>query len=185
MRDLYRKGANVIQTAARERMTNGAPVESVARWLVRARNELKNSIRLKGPVLFKSLAELRNTVKNKNPLGPTYEGLRAVKTDQQIIEKVAETSATFNKSPGVLRAVGMTLQVASFVVGATQNSPESLPPLPKSEDELVQIEITRLRLGIPVDANIDSQWTPEKELLFADRPVRLHARRGRNGPRNR
>jgi len=156
MRDLYQKGANVIQTVAREKLDKGAAIEGVARWVVRARNDLKTSIRLKGPPLFKKIAELRNQVKYKSPAGPTYEGLRTLKTDEQIIQKVTETSAAFNKSGRILRSVGLTLEVASFVVAATQDSPDSLPPLPRSEDDLVEIEIVRLRLGIPFDANIDT-----------------------------
>jgi len=156
LRDLYQKGASVIQNAARDRVGGGEAIENVARWVVRARNELKAAIRAQGPVLFKKIAELRNQVKYKNPLGPTYEELRAVKTDEQIIARMTETSATFNKSGRVLRSVGLTLEVASFLVAATQDSPDSLPALPKSEEDQVKAEVTRLRLGIPFDANIDT-----------------------------
>ncbi len=171
LRDLYQKGANVIQNAARDRVAGGEAIENVARWVVRARNELKLSIRARGPALFQKIAELRNRVKYGNPTGPTYEELRAAKTDEQIIARMTETSAAFNKSGRLLRAVGLTLEVASFVVVATQDSPASLPPLPKSEEDQVKTEITRLRLGIPFDANIDTHGHLKKNSYLQIDPM--------------
>ena len=171
LRDLYQKGANVIQNAARDRVAGGEAIENVARWVVRARNELKLSIRARGPALFQKIAELRNQVKYGNPTGPTYEELRAAKTDEQIIARMTETSAAFNKSGRLLRAVGLTLEVASFVVVATQDSPASLPPLPKSEEDQVKTEITRLRLGIPFDANIDTHGHLKKNSYLQIDPM--------------
>src|SRR5215472_13770807 len=98
-----------------------------------------------------------------NPVGPSYEAASASRTAEEIIDGVAKTSPGFNKSAKILRAVGVTLEVASFVVAATQDSPESLPPLPKSEEAQVETEITRLRLGIPADANIDSHGHLKKD----------------------
>jgi hypothetical protein len=171
LRDLYQKGANVIQSAARGRVAGGEELESVARWVVRARNQLKVSIRAQGPALFKQIAEARNRIKYGNSAGPTYEQLRIAKTDEQIIARMTETSTAFNRSGQFLRSVGLTLEVASFVVAATQDSPDSLPPLPKSEDDQVKTEITRLRLGIPFDANIDTHGHLKKNSYLQIDPM--------------
>lgn len=171
LRDLYQKGANVIQNAARDRVAGGEALENVARWVVRARNQLKTSIRAQGPALFKKIAELRNQIKYGNSLGPTYEQLRIAKTDEQILARMTETSSAFNKSGQFLRSVGLTLEVASFVLAATQDSPDSLPPLPKSEDDQVKTEITRLRLGIPFDANIDTHGHLKKNSYLQIDPM--------------
>jgi hypothetical protein len=163
MRDMNQQGANAIQSMARTKLMKGEEIEQVARWVVKSRNELKEEVRAVGPVLFKKLAEMRNRIKYGNPVGPSYEAASASRTAEEIIDGVAKTSPGFNRSAKILRAVGVTLEVASFAVAATQDSPESLPPLPKSEEDQVATEITRLRLGIPADANIDRHGHLKKD----------------------
>ena len=166
LRELYRSSSEGIQTAARALLKAGKSEEFAARWVVRQRNLLKHEIRLKGPALFRKIAEARNLKKYGDPLGPNHAGLRtgqrgpgmanaAAKTDAQILEDVAKTSRAFNVGAKALKVVSVSLGVATFVLTAMQDSPDALDPLPQSDEALVATERARLRLGIPAGANID------------------------------
>jgi len=133
---------------------------------VQHRNLLKEEIRCMGPVLFGKIAEARNLKKYGNRVGPSYDSLRtgqrasgmaraAAKSDAEILEDVARTSRGFNVGAKALKVISVSLGVATFVVTATQDSPEALDPLPQSDEALVATERARLRLGIPAGANID------------------------------
>lgn len=99
---------------------------------------------------------MRNQQRYKNPVGPSYEQLKAKGlTDAEIISGSKKTSQAFNKSGGRLRLLGKGLGGVGFVLQAMQGSPASSSPLPRSKAEQVEIERTRLRLGIPATANID------------------------------
>ena len=165
LRQLYRQSNASLLSAAR-RLLATVPEEDVARYVVRKRNLLKAEIRAKGPALFRRIAEWRNIREYGDPIGPSYGQLRTgqrgpgqpprpPKTNAGIIAGVAETSGAFNLGARVLRLASLTLNVASFVLVATQNSPAALEPLPQSEEGQVETERARLRLGIPANANID------------------------------
>ena len=51
--------------------------------------------------------------------------------------------------------VSVAGEVVGFVLVASQDSPESLEPLPKTKDEEIETEKARLRFRIPATANID------------------------------
>jgi hypothetical protein len=165
LRELFHRGNGEICRKASKSLEQGKKIEDVARWVVRARNDLKVQVRGRRPYLFQKVAELRNQylAGYKNPVGPSYEQLKATpKTDAKIIDRVEKTSVLFNNAGKTLRFVGATLKVASFVFALREDSPESLPPLPKSEEEMVECEITRLKLGIRPEINIDRQGHPKK-----------------------
>lgn len=164
MRELYNKGAREIQKKALEMLAKGKGEEDVARWVVAQRNHLKVQIRQQGAALFKRIAEMRNQYKYKNPVGPDYDqvvesmlrkGVPRSQIDQKIIRGVTNTSKGFNASGPALRIVGKTAGGVGFILQATQPSPASYEPLPKSEQEQIEIERVRLRYGIPATANID------------------------------
>jgi hypothetical protein len=156
LREMYRNGNEEILKTARTMMSEGKTESEAARWVVEARNNLKLAVRNEGPGLFKKLVEYRNNGKYGNPIGPSYEELRAAgKADSAIIAGVRDTSKEFNAVGGKMRLIGTVGEVVGFALTATQNSPEELPPLPRTEKEQLQIEAVRLRLNIPASANID------------------------------
>lgn len=173
LRLLYQEGANAIQAQARA-MLSSHTTEAVARWVVVQRNQLKLQIRSMGPALFQRLVEWRNLRRYGNPLGPDYAALRATRSDMQIIERVQETSAAFNASGRILRFVGTAANVAGFVLTATQNSPAGLAPLPETEERMVEIEMVRLRLGIPATAIIDRHGHLKKSSYLQIDPFDAH-----------
>ena len=166
LRQLYNDSNAKLLERARAMLAQGRSEESVAKWIVRQRNALKIDIRARGPALFRKIAEWRNLKKYGNPVGPGYQSLRtgqrgpgmaaaAAKTDAQIINDINRTSQQFNLGAKSLRIATASLAVASFVLTATQNSPDALDPLPQSDEALIEAERARLRLGIPANANID------------------------------
>jgi hypothetical protein len=157
LREMYRDGNEEILKAARQMISEGKSESEAARWVVEARNDLKLAVRNKGPELFKKIVEYRNNTKYGNPIGPSYEDLRAAgKVDEAIIAGVTDTSKGFNTVGGKMRLIGTVGEVVGFALMATQNSPAELPPLPVSEKKQVEIEAVRLRLNIPSSANIDT-----------------------------
>ena len=179
LRNLYNRSNQEIYRNSQLYLKQGRKLEDVARWVVRARNDLKIQIRQGGPALFRKLAELRNTYIKEygNPVGPSYDFLRAKgRTDLEIIENVEKTSRIFNESGRFLRFLGTTAKAVSFVFAIGYDSPEALPPLPISEEESVECEITRLKLGIPPGINIDRHGHPKKNsYLQVDFSDLLHA----------
>jgi hypothetical protein len=155
IRQLYNTGNEQLLANGRQMLQAGKSEEEVARWIISERNSLKAAIRAQGPALFKKYAEWRNMNKYKNPLGPNYAQLKAGKTDLAIIEGVTNTSKEFNALGGKIRIIGRSMEAFGFILQATENSPAALEPLPKSDEELVEIEQVRLRYGIPAGANID------------------------------
>jgi hypothetical protein len=156
LREMYGTGNEKILQEARDMITNGKSESEVARWIVESRNNLKEVVRTKGPIVFKKLVEYRNLKKYGNALGPSYEMLRAAgKTDAAIIAGVTSTSKDFNSVGGKISFIGTVGEVVGFAFTAAQNSPASLPPLPKSEQDQILAERARLRFGIPASANID------------------------------
>jgi hypothetical protein len=156
MRLMYNNGAEQLLATGRQMLKEGKSTEEVARWIVAERNALKVAIRNQGPILFKKLAEWRNMNKYRNPVGPSYEYLNAKGLgDMEIIEGVTKTSEGFNAVGGRLKIIGRSMEAFGFVLQATENSPAALESLPRSEEELIEIEKARLRLGIPAGANID------------------------------
>ena len=156
LRNLYNNGADAILEEARQMLAKGQGQEKVARWVVEQRNALKLEIRLKGPDLFRKIAEMRNKLKYGNPMGPDYPHLKAKGlSNRRIIDGVKNTSKGFNAAGGRLRIVGRTAGALGFVFQAMEPSAYELEPLPKSKSEEVEIEKARLRYGIPATANID------------------------------
>jgi hypothetical protein len=163
LRTMYQKGDVEILVNGRKMLAGGKGEEEVARWVVKQRNTLKITIREKGPGLFRKIAEWRNTQKYGNPVGPSYEDLaqklgRRLPPEEvniTIIEGTTKTSKLFNGAGDAMEALGTAAGIAGFVVMATQDSPVGAAPLAQSQEEQVEIERVRLRLGIPAGANID------------------------------
>jgi hypothetical protein len=176
MRAAYKEGAGKIFSEAQQMLKAGKSEEDVARWVVGQRNTLKQVLREQGPKLFQAVAELRNKIKYGNKLGPEYEALKAAnvesimaketlseaekiaeiaKVDEKIIGGVAKTSGEFNAAGSRLRFLGKAGAVAGFVLTAMTDSPESLSPLPVSQEKEVATEKSRLHFGIPPDVIID------------------------------
>lgn len=164
LRQVYQKGDNAILQQGREMLKAGKGEEEVARLIVERRNALKIAVRNQGPSLFKKIAEYRNRTKYGNPVGPSYESLKAgmiakgvppAEVNIKIVEGVKNTSKGFNSAGSRMRLVGTMGEVVGFAIMATQNSPDSYEPLPKTKEGEVEAEKARLRLGIPAGANID------------------------------
>jgi RHS repeat-associated protein len=180
MRDLYNTGTNRIFVEAQQLLKAGRSENAVARWVVDQRNALKLAIRDQGPKLFRAANELRNWIKYGNKVGPSYgqiradklakiaetedlaaiagigsEGTAVAQIDREIIQGVTKTSSEFNAAGSRLRLLGKAGAVAGFVLTALSDSPESLAPLPISQEKEVAIEKARLHFGIPAYVNID------------------------------
>jgi hypothetical protein len=138
LREMYRNGNEEILKTARTMMSEGKTESEAARWVVEARNNLKLAVRNEGPGLFKKLVEYRNNGKYGNPIGPSYEELRAAgKADSAIIAGVRDTSKEFNAVGGKMRLIGTVGEVVGFALTATQNSPEELPPSAENREGAV------------------------------------------------
>jgi hypothetical protein len=127
LRDVYRRGAIILENEAKVMLAKGGDPADVARWVVNARNRLKMEVRSLDLKLLKRLAEFRNAQKYTgavNPqLGPDYEYLRNKgKTDMQIIESGKRTSTTVNKGLGknLLPIEGMQTSGGSVQLSASQ-----------------------------------------------------------------
>jgi hypothetical protein len=164
LRQVYQKGDDAILQQGREMLNAGKNEEEVARLIVERRNALKLTVRNQGPSFFKKIAEYRNRMKYGNPVGPSYDSLKAgmiakgvppAEVNIKIVEGVKNTSKGFNSAGNRMRLVGTIGEVVGFAITATQNSPASYEPLPKTSDEEVEAEKARLRFGIPAGANID------------------------------
>jgi hypothetical protein len=163
LRQLYRQGDEAILASGKQMLGAGKGEGEVARWVVDQRNNLKVTIRQKGPDLFRKIAEWRNQAKYGNPIGPSYEQLSknlagkvaAEEIDRAIIGGVTKTSKGFNAAGGNLRMVGVAGEIVGVALMATQDSPAAATPLPKTIEEQVEAERARLRYGIPAGANID------------------------------
>jgi len=167
-RKVYQEGTQQILEEAKRMMARGTKERDAARWVVDQRNALKVFVRKMGPKFFQTYAEFRNRRKY-GATDPTYEQLAdrlrrgrpprpplpEAKIDIAIIEGVADTSASFNRAGARLRVAGALTEGAALVLTAMTDSPDSWEPLPVSDDEAVEIERARLRLGIPAEANID------------------------------
>lgn len=165
LRQVYQKGDEAILQEGRQMLRAGKNEEEVAKLIVDRRNALKITVRNQGPALFKKIAEYRNRIKYGNPLGPSYDALKAgmiakgvppAEVNIKIVEGVKNTSKGFNSAGNRMRLVGTIGEVVGFAMMATQNSPGSYEPLPKTKDAEIEAEKARLRLGIPAGANIDS-----------------------------
>jgi hypothetical protein len=164
LRALYRDGTSQIDREAQALLRAGRSEAEVAKIVVQRRNDLKQSIRGKGPELFKKLAEHRNRLKYGNPIGPDYmtkraelvkRGVPAAEVDRRIIQGLQTTSKDFNAAGKRMAFVGTVGEVVGFALTSTQNSPQALPPLPVSAQKKLALDKVRLHLGIPSDANID------------------------------
>jgi hypothetical protein len=164
LRQFYQNGNEQILQEGRQLLKAGKSEEEVARLIVDRRNVLKVAVRNLGPALFRKIAEYRNKIKYGNPVGPSYDGLKhkmlasgvpPQQVDIKIIEGGAKTSEGFNAAGKRMRLVGTIGEVVGFAITATQDSPESYEPLPKTKEEEIEAERARLRLGIPAGANID------------------------------
>ena len=161
LRALYRAGTESIHAQAQGMLKSTGDLERAARFVSDARDKLKIQIREQGPELFKAVAEARNEAKVQDALGETYEQRfarklaklgSADKANAAIIDGVTDTSRVFNLAGTVMK---VTAGVTQILLSGLENSPGSYGPLPKSKQEEIETEKSRLRYGIPADANID------------------------------
>lgn len=107
LRQIYESGAKAIQAEAHLMIMRGGNLVTVANWANLARNQLKDTIRKEGPRIVQRIAEARNIVRYRNPLGPSAEDLRNLgRTNQQIIDSSGQVSGNATKWAGRLRIAG-------------------------------------------------------------------------------
>jgi hypothetical protein len=106
---------------ARNAPTPAQAVQSVAQRAVQGRNDLKAEIRDRGNAITKAWAEQRNVAKYGNPLGPSYDELKAGllkkgtppdSVDWAMIRSSGQTNRTVNGQVGAFFWYGLGLLLA-------------------------------------------------------------------------
>ena len=107
LREAYTQSVKQLPTVAYQKLNRGEELESVTRWVVEKRNQLKVEARKKGGFIAKRWAEERNKKKYNNPIGPSYNWLfNAIQTKSggttkevnlKIIDGSGKTSSTVNQ----------------------------------------------------------------------------------------
>lgn len=95
-----RRDAEIGQQAS-ERLARGEPSEQVARWAVKARNDAKSETRRVDIDALRLGAEERNVKLYGDPVGPTYDQLRAGQKaldDAQIVAGASRSNEDVNAS---------------------------------------------------------------------------------------
>lgn len=102
-RQAYVDATRAITVDGLARVEAGEDPETVARWAIDQRNEMKLATRAKLPRIFNIWAERRNMGHYNDPVGPTYEFLHDVrgKTPVDIIKGAGRTSRRVNRLLGV------------------------------------------------------------------------------------
>lgn len=117
LRDLYHRGHEAIVAEAEAMLQAGKSPQEVAQWTVRARNELRSTIRRQGEPIVDAVAKATRGARDM----PSYESLRARgKTDGQIIESAARSNVRADRWVGRLRIAGRIL-IAVDIGVATYN----------------------------------------------------------------
>jgi len=124
-----------IQSAARGMTAEGASSEQAARFLVGARNALKESVRGEGPGLMALFARLRNRLSwYRNPVGPSYDQLAARAAAKGVpADEIPEyvlgrgTSPEVNRLPGRANVFGTGLAALAALVDAYASYREGRP----------------------------------------------------------
>jgi hypothetical protein len=132
LRKAYAEGVNAIGEEAKLMVSRGVEKADVAKWANDARNALKVKIRNQGARIVKVMAEARNIRKYGNPVGKTYEQLRAEgKTDEEIIESAARGSAKITRWAGRLRIAGRILIAIDIGIGVWNVATASVEDRPR------------------------------------------------------
>lgn len=115
LRQVYEAGTKAIKAEADIMLSKGVPVDQVADWANRARNQLKATIRDEGPRIVKRVAEARNAVKYGDTVGPSAEQLRQQgRTNEQIIEGAGRANPNVARWAGRLRIAGRIMIAVDF-----------------------------------------------------------------------
>lgn len=132
LRKTYAEGLKAIGEEAKLMLSRGVETSEVAKWANEARNALKVQIRNEGARIVKVLAEARNVRKYGNPVGKTYEQLRAEgKTDEQIIEAASRGSVQITRWAGRLRIAGRILIAIDIGIGIYNVATASVEDRPR------------------------------------------------------
>ncbi len=134
LRTLYQRADAAIAREAEymisEALAQGADPatarETVARWVVEARNQAKAQIRRWDLDVLRILAEDRNTQRYGDPLGPSHQQLRygdpsrgiRPRNNQEIIKGVTKTNPRVNRWVGRLRIAGRIMIAVDVGVSA-------------------------------------------------------------------
>ena len=124
LREMYVKIDVEVFTEAQYMLSQGVPVEVVAKWATDARNEAKLKVREWD--LLKRWAELRNVKRYGNKVGPSYEQLRSgdpahnikPKSNLEIVESAGRANPKVTAWSGRLRIAGRLLLVIDLGVAA-------------------------------------------------------------------
>jgi hypothetical protein len=112
LRDMYNMGKLRIDAEKVTLMAKNVAESEIARRLAEMRFNLGMDVRKTGSALMRKGAELVDAVRGQ--ARPTYESLRATKTDAEIIESAARTNKWVNKLPTGLKWTGGALWFISL-----------------------------------------------------------------------
>lgn len=136
LRGLYNIGKLRIDAERLNLIAKGVAESDLARRLADMRFDLAMDVRKTGSALMRRGAELIDAVRGQGR--PTYETLRLVKTDAQIIESASKTNAWVNRLPRGLKWTGRGLWFVS--IGLSIYVVISAPPDQRSAVAQKEIE---------------------------------------------
>lgn len=121
LREGYIQSVRQLPTVAYQKLDRGEEVETVTKWVVEKRNQLKVEAREKGGFIAKRWAEERNRKKYNNPIGPSYEflfnaiqsksGGTTKEVNLKIIDGSGRTSTTVDQESVIVGWVGRVMIV--------------------------------------------------------------------------
>ncbi|HEV7590719.1 MAG TPA: hypothetical protein VGO40_21595 [Longimicrobium sp.] len=145
LRTLYQRADEAIFAEAQFMLQSGVEPKSVAKWAVKARNQAKAAIRAWDLAVVRLLAEKRNLKKYGDPLGPSYEQLKAgdpaksirPHSDADIVRSAGKANAGVSRWAGRLRIAGRILIVVDIAIAAWQVA--SAPEVDRPRELLRQV----------------------------------------------